>query len=99
MNFLYECGGWPLQDAAPPAGALLEAINRDFGGLDKLQAKMNAASAAVQVRSRDFHIVVMLQYLKEMVSSSVCMSVDAVMAVWIVRNTMHCCIFTSSACV
>ena len=40
------------QDAAPCAGKLLEAINRDFGGLDALQAKMSADSAAVQVRCR-----------------------------------------------
>jgi superoxide dismutase len=37
-----------VQDAAPLAGALLEAVNRDFGGLDKLKAKINAESAAVQ---------------------------------------------------
>lgn len=38
-----------MQDAAPCSGKLLEAINRDFGSLDELQAKMSADSAAVQV--------------------------------------------------
>jgi hypothetical protein len=38
-----------LQAAAPCSGKLLEAIKRDFGGLDHLQAKLSAESAAVQV--------------------------------------------------
>jgi superoxide dismutase len=38
-----------MQDAAPPSGKLLEAINRDFGSVDALMAKMSAESAAVQV--------------------------------------------------
>ena len=39
-----------MQEAAPLEGQLLDEINREFGGLEKLQAKMNADSAAVQVR-------------------------------------------------
>ena len=37
-----------VQEAAPLDGDLLKAVNRDFGSLEKLQAKMNADSAAVQ---------------------------------------------------
>ena len=38
-----------MQEAAPLEGDLLKAVTRDFGSLEKLQAKMNADSAAVQV--------------------------------------------------
>ncbi|KAI9139269.1 Manganese/iron superoxide dismutase [Paraphysoderma sedebokerense] len=38
----------PPKDYQPPTGAVLDAINRDFGSLDKLVAKFNAQTAAVQ---------------------------------------------------
>lgn len=39
-----------VQDAAPPEGQLLEAINKDFGSVDKMKEQMNAQLAGIQVR-------------------------------------------------
>ena len=39
----------PLQDFEPPSGKLLEKIDADFGSLDHLISKFNAAAAGVQV--------------------------------------------------
>jgi hypothetical protein len=37
-----------LQDAAPPEGPLLEQMQKDFGGLDKMTSTMNPNLAAIQ---------------------------------------------------
>jgi len=39
-----------LQDAAPPSGELLAAIEAKWGSLDKFTATFSAKTAAVQVR-------------------------------------------------
>lgn len=38
-----------MQDAAPLEGQLLDAVNKDFGSLDKLKETMNAQLAGIQV--------------------------------------------------
>ena len=38
----------PPKDYAPPAGELASAINAQFGGLEKLVAKISAEAVAVQ---------------------------------------------------
>jgi len=38
----------PPKEYEDPSGAIASAIERDFGSLDKLTAKFNAATAAVQ---------------------------------------------------
>lgn len=38
----------PPQEYEPPTGPLAEAIKRDFGSLETMQNKFNAATAAVQ---------------------------------------------------
>ena len=37
-----------VQEAAPPSGELLAAINKDFGSLDALVKKFSAAAVGVQ---------------------------------------------------
>jgi hypothetical protein len=43
------CPAPQLQDYEPPSGALLQAIEADFGSLDKLVSKFNTAAVGVQV--------------------------------------------------
>ena len=43
------CPAPQLQDYEPPSGALLQAIEADFGSLDKLVCKFNTAAVGVQV--------------------------------------------------
>lgn len=38
----------PAKDFEPPSGDLAKAIDADFGSLDKMTAKFNAAAAGVQ---------------------------------------------------